>query len=83
MTRCELKSCPFCGGEALVVTSLSEHWFMVECSTCYCRTPKAYHNRNKRFVKGGLNFHKCKTDDEARALVVEIWNRRGGLNESE
>ena len=81
-TESELKPCPFCGGEAYVVWDLYRSNAQVLCNKCFCRTPKAYYGKRSNFVKGGLHFKKFKTDDEARAFVVETWNRRGYTNES-
>lgn len=76
MSQLELKPCPFCGGEAHVVADIYNKCYIVKCNSCHSRTPRAYYNRRKSFVKGGLGFCKCETDDDARAFVIETWNRR-------
>ena len=34
----KLKLCPFCGGEAIFMSDLSESYNFVTCTDCYCRT---------------------------------------------
>lgn len=72
----ELKPCPFCGGKAHVCWSLPDMNCIVMCGECNCRTPEAYYNRRRNFVRGGIYFRRCKTSEEARALVIETWNMR-------
>ena len=71
----ELKKCPFCGSDADVVWAYDGSC-QVLCDECHCRTPKAYYNKNRNFVRGGLHFKRCETSDEARAWVVSAWNKR-------
>lgn len=37
----ELKSCPFCGGEAIIKTEYTSHFVIgCECSKCFAKTGK-------------------------------------------
>lgn len=67
----ELKSCPFCGGNAVLVNDVQEdktvHYeykvAYVECTTCLCRT--------RKFVTDGY-FGATTTAQDA----ITTWNRR-------
>lgn len=59
----QLKPCPFCGGEAKVITY--EHTVYVVCNKCFCRT-QAYINLNGKDIKKCIDY------------AVKDWNRRVG-----
>lgn len=66
----ELKSCPFCGGEAFqyVINDGGSHIrLLVKCSLCDVSF--------KEYVNSGLQV--CELVDSAKKLA-EIWNRRAG-----
>lgn len=78
MENNKLKPCPFCGEEAHVVWDLADRCCFVICDKCSCRTPNAHYKRRSNFVKGGLGYRNFKTDDEAKAWAVKVWNNRKG-----
>lgn len=63
----ELKPCPFCGGEAELVTGAHrdggyiENCAFVRCKGCGVRS---------------YEFHECVTPDEVQGYASETWNRR-------
>ena len=77
----ELKPCPFCGAEADVVWNLHGRYAVVMCRKCNSKTRQAYYGKRSNFVRGELGFESFKTDDEARARVVYLWNHRADMQE--
>ena len=69
MQEIELKSCPFCGGEAEIKTEF-EGYFAIwcECEKCHAKT-----ERYCLDIKHGDVFLKI---DGAKNGVVYSWNRR-------
>jgi len=66
----ELRSCPFCGGEAWIDQDHDEWARWVTCSKCEADGPRIRHP-----------FHGKK--EESRKFVVDAWNKRqGGAHES-
>jgi hypothetical protein len=69
MNDIELKSCPFCGGKAVLKTSTQYdgqcHYTVkyIECNECYIQT-------NKRICDG---YYGAYCSDEE---IAEIWNSR-------
>ena len=61
-----LKSCPFCGGEAAIQTSTSDLVPKCATETCYCKT---CHART-------LPFEDIKHDGTFIDKAIEAWNRR-------
>ncbi|RKJ40204.1 restriction alleviation protein, Lar family [Acutalibacter sp. 1XD8-33] len=74
----ELKSCPFCGGKAVVKTSsnsvdhcgLFSQLHSVSCSKCGATTSKTYKSEFRRDIDG---FHVIHDGYEEAATD---WNRR-------
>ena len=64
----ELKSCPFCGGEAVLY--VDNGGVRVICEKCYCQT----NIQCDSFVGSGISSGSIKR-------VVEKWNRRAAVNE--
>lgn len=64
----DLKPCPFCGGEALLMLQNNGCW-NVECNTCLART-KAYMPKN---VNPWEAYDAIQT---AVNKAVDDWNRR-------
>ena len=62
----ELKKCPFCGGEAEIVTFLTaimhKKRFQVKCTVCFCSTD--WYNLSEKEAKSKWN----KRADDDRAL---------------
>lgn len=64
-----MKPCPFCGGEAELVTGAHrdggyiENCAFVRCKGCGARS---------------YEFHECVTPDEVQGYASEAWNRRAG-----
>ena len=77
----ELKPCPFCGAKADVVGDLYRRYEVVMCRKCNSKTRQAYYGKRSNFVRGELGFESFKTSDEARARVVELWNRRADMRD--
>ena len=61
----KLKSCPFCGGEAVLYDG-GRKFFCVRCKRCRVRTDS--------FITGldGVPYDELA----AQSLAVEAWNRR-------
>lgn len=59
-----LKPCPFCGGDYLQITRSDyegSKWATIECCTCHANI---------------RNPNLTEDYEEARAQVIEAWNRR-------
>lgn len=79
MSEIKLKPCPFCGGEAVYVTSSnnSSHCcvgfdFEVKCKECKVGIPGRY---EMKFYLGENGELKILADERPKA--AERWNRRG------
>lgn len=60
MQEIELKSCPFCGGEARLQRKGDGYY--VICKRCGCRTP--------------YNQYQFISREKLREEAIEAWNRR-------
>ena len=63
----ELKPCPFCGGEAEIMSNLSHNIYWVQCTNCISMM-----GRDEMVwsaVRGEMIFNKEEN-------AVEAWNRR-------
>ena len=60
MKLSELKSCPFCGGEAQQANDAGCQAFTVYCTVCDVSTPRIHH------------YSKKDTPEKA----IKAWNRR-------
>ena len=75
----DLKSCPFCGGEAAFLVKchsergIARGWeFGVYCKKCDVTTPKTDYRLEMR-----LNEHReIETIVDERLLAITTWNRR-------
>lgn len=62
-----LKPCPFCGGEAELVTGTRrdgeyiENCAFVRCERCGAKT---------------YEFHECMTAEEVQGYATDVWNER-------
>lgn len=75
----ELKSCPFCGGEAKVYTTESRQSYrraVAKCQTCFAELRcegGGYHD----FPEVDDAFEKRRLSNErAKDRVIRAWNRR-------
>lgn len=74
----ELKPCPFCGGEAIFLTTAntSSHsavgvLFEIKCTQCKMKLPKSYGCEMYIGQDGDI-----RTEKDERAKAVADWNRR-------
>lgn len=65
MGMINLKPCPFCGSENVVLYSYSEGGVCVKCLECYCQTG----------VFSDTNISEAKKDSAAER-VLRAWDRR-------
>lgn len=69
----ELKPCPFCGGENIVLTSCFDETCescFEECAVCKTKTYAYCCSRNKGGCGGASGFYPNKEK------ALEMWNRR-------
>lgn len=71
----ELKSCPFCSGEAEICSafenkSLGKYWY-VRCKTCYSRGTGFYESMKE--LEPNQEYEAIK---RAWDKAIEAWNRR-------
>lgn len=79
MAKIKLKKCPFCGGEAELVTN--HHVYLddarvVRCLHCHCRTASVLVNHPKMVGGGKLDESTRYTAEQAEIRVAELWNNR-------
>ena len=67
----ELKSCPFCGGKAIIKAGKKEYGFTIwcECSECNAKT-EGYCPDMKNESKVVESIENCKSS------AMDKWNRR-------
>ena len=75
MDNCEIKPCPFCGGEAYYRTPQHEKGTafdvcMIECKQCGA-TPY------------GISVYENETDENKKASIARFWNRRAEMIKAE
>lgn len=64
-----LKSCPFCGGEAIIKTEYTSRFVIgCECSKCFAKTA--------RYTLDIKMPNALERIDECKQLAIEAWNRR-------
>ena len=70
----ELKTCPFCGGEAEICSAfedfLGKYWY-VRCKTCYSKGPNIYEGGKK--LEPNQEYEAIKG---AWDKAIKAWNRR-------
>lgn len=77
----DLLPCPFCGGEAAIVTIRKEsygYWpesIAARCTRCYTHAPKGAFDVT-RFVQGEGHID---VREEAKAKAIAAWNTRSDL----
>ena len=62
----ELKSCPFCGGKAIIQTSVSSSIPKCPTAICYC----------EKCMASGKWFEDVNNDGTFIHKAIEAWNRR-------
>lgn len=77
MEKVELKSCPFCGGEAEICSAfeskfLGKYWY-VRCKTCYGRGSGIYESGKE--LEPNQEYEAIR---KALKGAIEAWNRRVG-----
>lgn len=70
-----IKSCPFCDGEAKIVQRdlVGHNRVHIECCECHCMTPVMTEGSTQSFM--GIPSRYISTD-ECIEKVTEIWNTR-------
>ena len=63
----KLLPCPFCGGEAELITGAHRDGGYIENCACV---------RCKKCGARSYEFHECVTPDEVQGYASETWNRR-------
>ena len=81
MPRIQLKKCPFCGGEAELLTN--HHVYLddarvVRCVRCKCKTSSVLVNHPK-LTADGLDESTRYTTEEAEQKAAELWNARATI----
>lgn len=74
----ELKSCPFCGGEAEMCSEskfFGKYWY-VRCKTCCSRGPSVCESEKE--LKSNQEYEAIRG---AWGRAIEAWNRRAKKNE--
>lgn len=73
----ELKSCPFCGGQAELVKKeiYLDYGYRVHCTQCGAMANVVLVNHPK-LTHNGLDESTRYTDDRAKRIAAELWNRR-------
>ena len=79
MAKIKLKKCPFCGGEAELVTN--HHVYLddarcVMCTHCNCRTASVLIDHPKMGAGGELDESTRYNTAQAEAKVAALWNAR-------
>lgn len=81
----DLKRCPFCGGEASLLTKSSiarnpiRGWeFGIVCERCAVSTPKTDYRLEVQLGHKG----QITTLTDEREMAIEAWNRRVSENEN-
>lgn len=82
MAKITLKKCPFCGGEAELVTN--HHVYLddarcVKCTHCNCKTASVLVNHPKMVGGGKLDESTRYTAEQAEIKAAELWNNRATI----
>ncbi len=70
--KTNLKSCPFCGGNACIIADIHSKRYVISCSKCGASTGPQLYGTHKLPVGG----KRHDDSDRARAEVIALWNNR-------